>query len=60
MWAAQNIHLWLKRERDAVKAAAARLRKQRLRPRRSSLVAVVVGPDGQPADSRIETASRAP
>ncbi|MHB8395431.1 MAG: hypothetical protein ACYDC5_13265 [Candidatus Dormibacteria bacterium] len=42
---AHNLHLWLKRERDAAKAAAAILRKQRLRPRRSSQVAFVAEPD---------------
>jgi len=45
MWGAHNLHLWLKREEDAAKAAAAMLRKQRGRPRRSSQVALVVEPD---------------
>jgi hypothetical protein len=45
MWGAHNLHLWLKRERDAAKAAAAMVRKQRGRPRRSSQVALVVEPD---------------
>ena len=44
MWGAHNLHIWLKRERDAAKAAAAALRKHRLRPRRSSQVAVVLDP----------------
>ena len=42
MWGAHNLHIWLKREREAALAAAAALRKHRLRPRRSSQVAVVV------------------
>jgi hypothetical protein len=42
MWGAHNLHIWLKRERDAAKAAAAALKKHRLRPRRSSQVALVV------------------
>ena len=42
MWGAHNLHIWLKRAREAALAAAAALRKHRLRPRRSSQVAVVV------------------
>ena len=44
MWGAHNLHLWMKREEDAARAAAAILRKHRLLPRRSSPVAFVVEP----------------
>ncbi len=44
MWGAHNLHLWMKREEDAARAAAAILRKHRLLPRRSSPVAVVLDP----------------
>ena len=44
MWGAHNLHIWLKREADAAKAAAAALKKHRLLPRRSSEVAVVLDP----------------
>ncbi|HUY10214.1 MAG TPA: hypothetical protein VMW80_12370 [Candidatus Dormibacteraeota bacterium] len=44
MWGAHNLHIWLKRERDAAKAAAAALKKHRLLPRRSSQVALVTDP----------------
>jgi hypothetical protein len=50
----------MKRERDALKAAAATLRKQRLRPRRNSLLAVVVAADGRLGDSPAQAGSRAP
>ena len=44
MWGAHNLHIWLKREADAAKAAAAALKNHRLLPRRSSQVAVVLDP----------------
>ena len=44
MWGAHNLHIWLKREADAAKAAAAALENHRLLPRRSSQVAVVLNP----------------
>ena len=44
MWGAHNLHLWMKREEDAARAAAARLRRHRFLPRRSSQVAVVLDP----------------
>jgi len=61
MWGAHNLHLWLKRERDAAKAAAAMLSKQRLRPRRSSQVALVVEPDtAELEEPAVAEDSRAP
>ena len=44
MWGAHNLHLWMKREEDAAKAAAAALKKHRLLPRRSSQVSAVLDP----------------
>ena len=44
MWGAHNLHLWMKREEDAARAAAAALKNHRLLPRRSSQVAVVLDP----------------
>ena len=44
MWAAHNLHIWLKREREAARAAAAALRRRRLLPRRGSQVALVLAP----------------
>ena len=57
MWGAHNLHIWLKREADAAKAAAAALKNHRLLPRRSSQVAVVLNPgsallEGPAEDSR--------
>jgi hypothetical protein len=61
MWGAHNLHIWLKRERDAAKAAAAALKKHRLRPRRSAQVAVVLNPGSTPVEEpALAEDSRAP
>ena len=61
MWGAHNRHIWLKREADAAKAAAAALRNHRLLPRRSSQVAVVLDPGSTPLEEpALAEDSRAP
>ena len=61
MWGAHNLHLWLKREQDAARSAAAMLRKQRGQPRRSSQVAFVVEPDiAELEEPAVAEDSRAP
>ncbi len=61
MWGAHNLHIWLKREADAAKAAAAALRNHRLLPRRSSQVAVVLNPGSTPLEGpALAEDSRAP
>ena len=61
MWGAHNRHIWLKREADAAKAAAASLRNHRLLPRRSSQVAVVLDPGSTPLEEpALAEDSRAP
>lgn len=44
MWGAHNLHLWLKREKAAAKAAAAMLLRPRKLHRRRSQEAVVQSP----------------
>lgn len=60
MWGAHNLHIWLKREREAAKEAAARLLTSRKLPRRSAGVALVLAPASALLEGPAAEGSRAP